>query len=194
MKIHHRDVKKIPMTEKVCQLYEEEQVGKVRQRKKAIPDSKMPDLGWDATEELETQETTNTSIENTEEMETTVQILPETITAIVILILAFLETIKPQLQEILRFGKITVQVVSLVTRTASHNKLFQGIAKTYRKAVQAITHTTRTTSCNSRPNPQRIANRNYFLSDNWTAKQKLNNEYDESYHPYSSTHPYDKYD
>ena len=45
------------MTEKVCQLYEEEQVGKVRQGKKAIPDSKMPDLGWDATEELETQDT-----------------------------------------------------------------------------------------------------------------------------------------
>ena len=54
-KVHHRDVKKIPMTEKVCQLYEEEQVGKVRKGKKAIPDSKMPDLGWDATEELEVQ-------------------------------------------------------------------------------------------------------------------------------------------
>ena len=27
-KVHRRDVKKIPMTEKVCQLYEEEQVGK----------------------------------------------------------------------------------------------------------------------------------------------------------------------
>ena len=38
------------MTEKVCQLYEEEQVGKVRQGKKAIPDNRMPDLGWDATE------------------------------------------------------------------------------------------------------------------------------------------------
>ena len=54
-RVHCRDVKKIPMTEKVCQLYEEEQVGKVRNGKKAIPDSKMPDLGWDATEELEVQ-------------------------------------------------------------------------------------------------------------------------------------------
>ena len=41
-KVHCRDVKNIPMTEKGCQLYEEEQVGKVRQGKKAIPDSKMP--------------------------------------------------------------------------------------------------------------------------------------------------------
>ena len=55
-KVHCRDVKKIPMTEKVCQLYEEEQVGKVRNGKKAIPDNKMPDLGWDATEDLEIQE------------------------------------------------------------------------------------------------------------------------------------------
>ena len=42
-KVHHRDVKKIPMTEKVCQLYEEEQIGKVRNGRKAIPYSKMPD-------------------------------------------------------------------------------------------------------------------------------------------------------
>ena len=33
-KVHCRDVKKIPMTEKVCQLYEEEQVGKTWERKK----------------------------------------------------------------------------------------------------------------------------------------------------------------
>ena len=30
-KVHHRDVKKIPMTEKVCKLYEEEQTGKTRE-------------------------------------------------------------------------------------------------------------------------------------------------------------------
>ena len=93
-KVHHTDVKNIPMREKVCQLYEEEQVQKVRQGKKAIPDSKMPELGWDAIEELETQETVSTPAENTEEMEITVHILPETITTIAILILAFLETIK----------------------------------------------------------------------------------------------------
>ena len=44
-KVHHRDVKKIPITEKVCQLYEEEQIGKVRNGRKAVPSSKMPDLG-----------------------------------------------------------------------------------------------------------------------------------------------------
>ena len=43
------------MTEKVCQLYEEEQIRKVREGRKAIPSSKMPDLGWDVTKEIEAQ-------------------------------------------------------------------------------------------------------------------------------------------
>ena len=42
-KVHHRNIKKIPMTEKVCQLYAEEQSRKVRQGRKAVPSSKMPD-------------------------------------------------------------------------------------------------------------------------------------------------------
>ena len=42
-KVHHKDVKKIPMTEKVCQLYEEEQLGKTREGRKAVPDNKMPE-------------------------------------------------------------------------------------------------------------------------------------------------------
>ena len=88
------------MTEKVCQLYEEEQVGKVRNGKKAIPHSKMPDLGWDATEELEIQRKVNEPTEETNEIEDTVHILPETLISIVVLIIAFLDTIKSQLQEI----------------------------------------------------------------------------------------------
>ena len=57
-KVHSRDIKKIPMTEKVCQLYEEEQVGKTREGRKMVPTSKMPDLGWDIAEAQlqETQE------------------------------------------------------------------------------------------------------------------------------------------
>ena len=49
-KVHCRDVKKIPMTEKVCKLYEEEQVGKTREGRKAVPANKMPNLGWDIAE------------------------------------------------------------------------------------------------------------------------------------------------
>ena len=73
-KVHHRDVKKIPMSEKECQLYEEEQVSKIRNGKKAIPGSKMPDLGWDATEELEMQKKTDNTAPETSEIEETVHI------------------------------------------------------------------------------------------------------------------------
>ena len=67
-KVHCRDVKKIPMTEKVCQLYEEEQIGKVREGRKAVPSSKIADLGWDITEtqyaeykQVEVQENSETN-------------------------------------------------------------------------------------------------------------------------------------
>ena len=38
------------MTEKVCNLYKEEQVGKTREGRKAVPTSKIPDLKWDIAE------------------------------------------------------------------------------------------------------------------------------------------------
>ena len=52
-KVHRRDVKKIPMTDKICQMYEEEQVNKIRNGRKLVPDNKMPNLSWN----LEKQET-----------------------------------------------------------------------------------------------------------------------------------------
>ena len=46
-KVHCRDIKKIPMTEKVCKLYEEEQVGKTREGRKAVPNQQnvRPGMG-----------------------------------------------------------------------------------------------------------------------------------------------------
>ena len=94
------------MTDKVCQLYEEEQRGKITEGRKAIPTSKMPDLGWDVTEEIETQDKRcNTTLEREktqeiEETEITVPVVPQTIIAIAIIILTLLETIKAHIQEI----------------------------------------------------------------------------------------------
>ena len=92
-KVHHRDMKKIPMTEKICQLYKEEHIGKIRNGRNPIPDSK-----WDTTEEIETTVTTKKTQE-TSETNTTVHILPEAIVARVILILIFLETTIPYIQK-----------------------------------------------------------------------------------------------
>ena len=127
---------------------------KSQKRQKAIPDSKMPDLGWDATEELNTQDTPSITTENTEETAKTVQVLPETITAIAILIITFLETLRPQLQKKLQIGKNTVQAVLIATRTTSRN-----ISR----------------------NSQRTANRNQANTTNRTTKQKLNDDSDGLY-------------
>ena len=70
-KVHRRDVKKIPMTEKVCQLYEEEQMDKCRDGRKVIPKNKMPDLGWDiAKTQLQTPDNAEKPQESTEHVTT----------------------------------------------------------------------------------------------------------------------------
>ena len=91
-KVHRRDVKKIPMMEKICQLYEEEQVGKVREGRKTETHNKMPELGWDIAEthvqtESRCQEDTQTNSQQTS------RILQAMIT-IAILISTVLEHIK----------------------------------------------------------------------------------------------------
>ena len=135
------------MTEKVCQLYKEEQIGKVRNDRKAIPNSKMPDLGWDATEEIETlskEDRTTPTKENTQEIgetETTVHIIPETIITILVLIMTFLQTIKSHAQKIPNIWRKTVQAVTKMTRTTGHNIL---------------------------SSPHRITNRKYHQVENWT--------------------------
>ena len=177
-KVHHRDVKKIPMTEKVCQLYVEEQVGKVRNGKKDIPDNKMPDLGWDATEELEVQEVS--------QVEHTFPIFPETIIAIAILVVTFLENIKIYIQEIPKVSREIAQAVTNTTKTFSRSKLLRRASETYRKAVHAITDATRTTPCNSRSYPHRITNSQHHHIQNRTSKQKPYDEYEGSYCQHNS--------
>ena len=72
----------------------------------------MPDLGWDATEELKIQRKVNKPAEKTNEIKDTVHILPETLISIVVLIIAFLSTIKSQLQEIPKISRKAVQAVT----------------------------------------------------------------------------------
>ena len=92
-KVHHRDVKKIPMTEKVCQLYEIEQVGKIREGRKAVPKSKMPDLGWDIAEtQLQTLSKPEEAQEPPEPETTQISVLFQIMIAIAILITTILPT------------------------------------------------------------------------------------------------------
>ena len=170
--VHCSSVKKIPMTEKICQLYKEEQIGKVRSRRKAIPDSNMPGLQWDTIEQLEVQESSQT--------DTSVSIFRETVRTIIILLVTFLINTRTCSQEI---SKEIAQVLTSTTRTISRNKYFKKACETYRKTVHVITDRTSTTLRNSRSQPHRII---HSHTQNKTSKQKPNDERDKSYTPYST--------
>ena len=120
-----------------------------------------------------------------------VPILLETIIAIAILILTFIENIRIYAQEISSISRKISQAVTQMTRTISH---YKRTSETYRKVVQAITDTTRMTHRNNRSNPHKIPNRRHNHTENWTSKQKLNDEYDRSYHPNNTTTPSYNYD
>ena len=118
------------MTEKVCQLYEEEQVGKTREGRKTVPTSKMPDLGWDiAVAQLqETQEKPNNN-------DTHKAPCSQLLITVAIIITAILEQITVYVREI---TKKTVQVVKSMAMKASHNKLMQNIKDSYKTATLAV--------------------------------------------------------
>ena len=81
------------MTEKVCKLYEEEQIGKTREGRKAVPTNKMPDLGWDIAE-------TQLIQENQKENNSNLTLPLQTLIMIIILIIAILRQIITQIEEI----------------------------------------------------------------------------------------------
>ena len=122
----------------------------------------MPDLGWDITEQLELQEISQT--------DTSVAIFPETVIAIIILVVTLLINIKTCIQEI---SKEIAQVVTNTTRKIIHNKFFKRASKTYRKAVQVVTDMTRTTSRSSCTKPH---GKIHSHTQNGTNKQEQHNQ------------------
>ena len=160
-KVHHRDVKKIPMTEKVCQLYEEEQIGKVREGRKAVPSSKMPDLGWDIAEtQLQEDSNRGKAQENPENNNPHTTLPLQVMIAIAIIITTLLENITAYIQEIPQTTRNAVQVIKTTTTKISHNKLFQKIKKSYKTVVLAINIATNTMDCASLTNQPQTTNRN----------------------------------
>ena len=100
------------MTEKVCKLYKEEQIGKTREGRKTVPTSKMPDLGWDI---AETQLIQKSQKENNSNLTPPLQ----TLIMIIILTIAILKQIITQIKET---AKRAVQVMENTIKEASHNK------------------------------------------------------------------------
>ena len=169
-KVHHKDVKKIPMTEKVCQLYEEEQLGKTREGRKAVPANKMPELGWDTAETLEMKETTQKT-NNT-------PLTLRTIVTIITIILVIVRLTTTQLGKLARILKEAV----ITTLEISRNVYQQNIRKLHNIAIAVITIATNMTNRTDRDKMNPNNDRNDHTSVN---SRKPNNEYDYSYrsHP-----------
>ena len=91
MKVHRRDVKKIPMTDKISQLYEEEQINKTRNGRKLVPENKMPNLHWN----LEKQET----VQKEEIQETQVANRLNRMQKVIVYIIIFIHSYILQIQD-----------------------------------------------------------------------------------------------
>ena len=122
----------------------------------------MPDLGWDITEQLELQEISQT--------DTSVAIFPETVIAIIILVVTLLINTKTCIQEI---SKKIAQAVTNMTRKISRNKFFKRASETYRKTVQVVTDMTRMTSHSNRTKPH---GKIHSHTQNGTNKQEQHNQ------------------
>ena len=147
-KVHHRNVKKIPMTEKICQLYEEEQVGKVREGRKAVPTNKMSELGWDIAE-TDTQTITKTKQLDNQQMPHILQIM----ITIAILIAAVLEFTKTHIQKTPPLIKSATKSTKGTFRSINNTRIIQNIKESYSKARLAVTIAMGTTSRTSRTTP-----------------------------------------
>ena len=144
-KVHCRDVKKIPMTEKICQLYKEEQVGKVREGRKAVPANKMPELGWDIAE-TDIQTIPKTTQLDNQQTPHTLQI----VITIAILIAAMLELIKTHIEKIPSLIRTATKSTKRAFRRVNNTRFIQNIRESYSKARLAVTivmDTTNHTSC-----------------------------------------------
>ena len=174
-KVHRRDVKKIPMTEKVFKLFEEEQTGKTREGRKAVPTSKMPDLGRDIAE-------TQLIQENQKESSSNMTPPLQRLVMIIILIIAIVKQMTTQIKEI---TKKAVQAMENTIKEASHNKILKDF---HRTTMLAITIAINTTNCTNHSGQAQINNRN---TQNSPGTRKFNDEYDKSYQSLTSrTHSY----
>ena len=169
-KVHRKDVKKIPMTEKVCQLYEEEQLGKTREGGKTVPANKMPELGWDMAETLEIKENRHKT--------NNIPLALETVVTIIIIISVIVRLSTTHLGKLALFLK----EAAITTLRVSRNIYRQNMERFHNTTTAVITIATSTTSWIDRDEMNPNNDRNSWLIVN---SRKPNDEYDHSYrsHP-----------
>ena len=148
-KVHRKDVKKIPMTEKVCQLYEEEQLGKTREGRKAVPANKMPELGWDIVETLE--------IQDNRQKTNNIPLALQTVVTIITIISVIIRLSTTHLGKLAMFLK----EAAITTLRASHNIYRQNMERFHNTTIAALTIATSMTNWIDRDemNPNRDRNK-----------------------------------
>ena len=164
------------MTEKICQLYEEEQVGKVREGRKAVPYNKMPELRWDI---AETHIQTKSRCQ--EDTRTTSQQTSHTLQAMItiaILTSTVLEHIKIYIQEIAAVARNIAQAAKTAITKINHTRFMQNIRESYKMPKLVVTIVTSTTNHTSRTIIQQTNNNN---KQKHPGTQKLNNQHNGSY-------------
>ena len=127
-------MKKIPMTDKVCQLYEEEQLGKTREGRKAVPANKIPELGWDIAETME--------IKENRQKTNNIPLALQTIVTIIIIISVIVRLSTTQLGKLAMFLK----EAAITTLRVSCNVYRQNMERFHNTTIAAITIATRTTN------------------------------------------------
>ena len=137
-KVHRRDVKKIPMTDKISQIYEEEQLNKTRNGRKLVPENKMPKFNWN----LEKRERAK------EEEIQEIQATPRTskiwraIVSIIICIYSYFLRIQDTLPKLVEATTLTTQKAIRATRNISRTSWIN-IKKEMRAVSGTPTHVTR---------------------------------------------------
>ena len=122
------------MTEKVCQLYEEEQLGKTRKGRRAVPANKMPELGWDIAETSEIKENKHKT--------NNIPLALQTVVTIIIIISVIVRLSTTQL------GKLAMSLkeAAITTLRASRNLYRQNMERFHNTTTAAITIATSTTN------------------------------------------------
>ena len=132
-KVHRRDVKKIPMTDKISQIYEEEQLNKTRNGRKLVPENKMPKLNWNLEKQERTQE------EEMQEIQTTPRTsrIQRAIVYIIIFIYSYFLRIQDSVPKYVKGAMLTTRNTVRVTRNISRTS-WLNIKKEMHKAQELL--------------------------------------------------------
>ena len=126
-----------------------------------MPNSKMPDLGWDIAETQLQENSNNRKAHGNSESNNPHITLPlQVMITIAIIKITLLENITAHLQEILQTTRNAVQMIKTMTRNISRNRLFQKIKKSYKTVVLAVNLVANMTNCTSHTIQPWTTNRN----------------------------------